>query len=209
MRPALRLMLFAALTGVALPLAAQSGAIQAGRATRNAAALLSLHADARRGFWLGAGLGAGAGSRRCGICENERDRGTAGYLRGGITLNRKFLLGLEGSGWRRSGAEGRRRILAVTLGTWWYPSEHQGYFLRWGAGVSRWRASQDGAAAVSNALALIVGAGYEVRVNPGLSVVTYLNALGSSKGALGLESKDAVSGGHSPLFQLGVGLTRH
>jgi hypothetical protein len=179
--------------------------------------LLSTPSDARQGFWIGGGLGAGMGSLHCGICENEKDRGTSGYLRAGFTANRKLLLGLELGGWQRSGEEGQRRILSLTAGGWWYPAEQHGYFVRWGAGLSRWRASQENEAVVSNAIALIAGAGYEVRVNPGLSAAVYLNALGSSSGALWLETRDDVSferhklptGGQAVLFQLGVGLTRH
>ncbi len=70
---------------------------------------------------------------------------------------------------------------------------------------------------VSQALALVLGAGYEVRLNPRLSVVPYLNAMGTSSGALWLETRDEVSfarlklptGGHALLFQIGVGIPRH
>ena len=63
----------------------------------------------------------------------------------------------------------------------------------------------------------MAGVGYEVRVNPQLSVVPYLNALGSSSGSLWLENKDDVSfqrrklpsGGHAVLLQVGLGITRH
>ena len=201
------------------PLSAQGGALQIARALKAAKgkSMLAAPADARKGFWIGGGLGAGMGSLHCGICENERDRGTSGYLRAGFTLNRKLLLGAELGGWQRSGEEGRRRILSLTAGGWWYPAEQHGYFLRWGAGLSRWRASQENEAVVSNAIALIAGVGYEVWVNPGLSAAVYLNGLGSSSGSLWLETKDDVSferhklptGGHAVLFQLGVGLTRH
>lgn len=211
----LTLLLLAAAGTSALP--AQGGVIRTGAAVQNGIPPQSLPADARRGFWIGAGLGAGEGSLQCGICDGASDRGTTGYLRAGLTLNRRMLLGVEGGGWQRSGEAGKRRILSLTAGAWWYPSERHGYFLRWGAGVSRWRASQEAEAVVSNALALVLGAGYEVRVNPGLSAAVYLNALGSSSGALWLETRDDVSferrrlpaGGHALLFQLGIGLTRH
>lgn len=188
-----------------VPLPAQSGNLQ------------PLPADARQGFWIGAGLGAGEGGLHCGICDGRSDRGTAGYLRAGFTLNRRMLLGAETSGWQRTGEEGRRRILALTGGAWWYPSERHGHFVRFGAGLSRWRASEDDEAVVSNALALVAGVGYEVRVNPGLSAAVYLNVLGSSSGSLWLERKDDDSferrrlpaGGHAFLLQLGIGITRH
>jgi len=199
-------------------LPAQGGALRAGAAVRTASLATSLPADSRQGFWMGAGLGAGAGSMHCGICEHEKEQGTSGYFRAGTTINRRFLLGFEGSGWQRTTSDaGKRRLLSLTGGAWWYPNERHGYFLRWGAGVSRWRASQENEAITSQAVALVVGVGYEVRVNPKLSIVPYLNALGSSKGSMWLENRDDVSferlklpsGGHAVLFQLGLGITRH
>lgn len=196
---------------------AQAGAIRAGRVVPASPEGIRWPADARRGMWYGGGVGTGAGSMHCGICEHEREQGTTGYFRVGTTLNRKMLLGLEAGAWQRSGDLGKRRLLSLTGGAWWYPNPRHGYYLRFGAGLSRWRASQEGEAVVSQALALVVGTGYEVRLNPVLSIVPYLNALGSSSGALWLENRDDVSferrklptGGHALLFQIGVGITRH
>ena len=205
------------LTAAAGSAGAQGGAIRAGAAARNASVPTSLPADGRKGFWIGAGLGTGAGSMHCGVCAHEREQGTSGYIRAGTTINRKLLLGVEASGWQRTADAGKRRLVSLTGGAWWYPNERHGYFLHWGAGLSRWRASQDNDAVTSQAVALVAGVGYEVRVNPQLSVVPYLNALGSSSGSLWLENKDAVSferrklpsGGHALLFQIGLGITRH
>lgn len=196
---------------------AQGGAIRAATAATKASQSLGGAADSRKGFWIGAGLGTGAGSMHCAICEHEREQGTAGYIRAGTTLNRKLLLGVEASGWQRTADAGRRRLVSLTGGAWWYPNERHGYFLHWGAGISRWRASEDTDAVTSQAVALVAGVGYEVRVNPQLSIVPYLNALGSSSGSLWLENKDDVSferrklpsGGHAVLLQIGLGITRH
>ncbi len=217
MRTVSGLLAFGGLMAAAGSTQAQGGALRAGAAARSASVAAPLPADARKGFWVGAGLGTGAGSMHCGICEHEREQGTSAYVRAGTTFNRKLLLGLQGSGWQRTGDAGRRRLLTLTGGAWWYPNPRHGYYLHGGAGVSRWRASQKNDAVTSQAVALVVGVGYEVRVNPQLSIVPYLNALGSSKGSLWLENKDAVSferrklpsGGHALLFQIGLGITRH
>lgn len=207
-----------ALLAAATPLAAQGGVLRAGDAARTTATVSKGPADSRQGFWMGAGLGTGAGSMHCGICAHEREQGTSAYVRVGTTLNRKLLIGVEGAGWQRTGDAGKRRLLTLTGGGWWYPNVRHGYYLRFGAGLSKWRASGvDNDAVVSQAMALVLGVGYEVRVNPNLSIVPYLNALGSSSGALWLETRDAVSferrklpsGGHALLFQLGLGFTRH
>ena len=210
------LVLTGALSAPAL-LAAQSGVIQAGTLARSSGLPVNRPADGRRGFWIGAGLGTAAGSMHCSICNTESTRGTSGYLRAGTTLNRRMLLGVEAGGWQRNGEEGKRRLTTLTAGAWWYPDQRHGYFLRWGAGLSRWKAWDEEDAVVSQALALVVGAGYEVRLNPRLSVVPYLNAMGTSSGALWQESRDEVSferrklptGGHALLFQIGLGVTRH
>lgn len=217
MRTTSGLLALGAVLTLAGPLSAQAGALRAGTAAKAASVATSVPADSRRGFWMGAGLGTGAGSMHCNICEAEKERGTSGYLRAGTTINRRFLLGIEGSGWQRTGEAGKRRLVTLTGGAWWYPNEKHGYFMRWGAGISRWRASQEDEAVTSQAMALVVGVGYEVRVNPKLSIVPYLNALGSSKGAMWLENRDDVSferlklpsGGHAVLFQIGLGITRH
>lgn len=210
------LVLAGLLVGAEIALA-QAGAIRAGSAVKSNTVAAEVPADARKGFWYGGGVGTGAGSMHCGICEHEREQGSSGYLRVGTTLNRKMLIGIEGSGWQRSADAGKRRLLSLTGGAWWYPNPRHGYYLHWGAGVSRWRASEEQQAVVSQAMALVVGAGYEVRLNPVLSIVPYLNALGSSSGALWLEDKSDVSferrklptGGHAVLLQIGIGITRH
>ena len=198
-------------------LAAQAGVIQAGTIARSTGLPVNLPADGRRGFWIGAGLGTAAGSMHCSICNTENTLCTSGYRLAGTTLNPKILLGVEAGGWQRNGEEGTRRLTTLTAGAWWYPNERHGYFLRWGAGLSRWKAWDQEDAVVSQALALVLGAGYEVRLNPRLSVVPYVNAMGTSSGALWLETRDEVSferlklptGGHALLFQIGVGITRH
>lgn len=84
--------------------------------------------------------------------------------------------------------------------------------------MSRWRAWEEDEAVVSQALAISVGAGYEVRVNPVLSVVPFVTVLGSASGALWAEAweqdvsfrRDRLpASGHAVLVQVGIGITRH
>jgi hypothetical protein len=171
----------------------------------------------RQGFWFGGGLGAGAGTLACGICEGGGGQGAAGYLRAGFTRNPRMLLGAELGAWQKNGEGGLRRILALTAGMWWYPKPTGGQFFRVSAGLSQWRSSLEQEAVKSRAIALVVGAGYDVRVGPKLSIVPFLNLLGSSNGSLWLEEWDEgsyarrrlPSSAHTLLLQAGVGLTRH
>jgi hypothetical protein len=171
----------------------------------------------RDGFWFGGGLGAGAGSLACGICEGGGGQGIAGYARAGWTMNPRLLVGSELGVWQKNGEAGLRRILALTGGLWWYPRPSGGQFFRAAAGVSQWRSSREQEAVASRAIALMVGVGYEARVGPRLSVVPFLNLLGSASGSMWLEQWDEGSferrrlptGAHTLLLQAGVGLTRH
>jgi hypothetical protein len=173
--------------------------------------------SARDGFWFGGGLGAGAGSLECGICESGGGQGTSGYLRAGMALNPRLLLGGETSGWQKSGEAGKRRILVFSAGAWWYPRPGSGQFFHGAIGTSRWRASREQEAVISRALALTVGAGFEARVGPRLSLVPFVNLVGSANGALWLEKWDESSyqrrrlpaSGHTLLLMAGIGLTRH
>jgi hypothetical protein len=196
----------------------QSGALHRSDAGARSTASSGLASDARQGFWFGGGVGAGAGSMRCSVCANEADRGNAAYLRFGTTVTRSLLLGIEGTGWQRSAEAGTRRLVALSSAAWWYPSPQHGYYVKGGVGVSRWRAWEEDEAVVSQALAISVGAGYEVRVNPVLSVVPFVTVLGSASGALWAEAweqdvsfrRDRLpASGHAVLVQIGIGITRH
>ena len=216
----------AALLGSADAAAAQSAKAAAPKPPRSEA---PVPADApvfsRQGSWFGAGLGAGAATLECRICEGEQgSRGTAGYLRVGTTVSPTLLLGAEVNGWTRSDETGHQRILALTGNGYWYPNPRHGYYLKGGFGFSNYRQwSQDDnndevtTGITGGGFTGQVGAGYEVRVNPRMSFVPYLNLVGSAKGTLSTERNDGTSyqrnklpnGANVLLLQLGVGVTWH
>jgi hypothetical protein len=179
---------------------------------------------ARQGMWLSAGLGAGAASLHCRICGGEQQtRGTTGYLRVGTTINPHFLLGAEMNGWMRSDQAGKQRVVALTGNAYWYPSPRHAYYLKGGFGLSRYRQwSQEEDGEVTTALSSggftgQVGVGYEVRVNPRMSIVPYFNLIGSARGSLSTESDDGThferdrlsTRANVLLLQLGLGVTWH
>lgn len=180
---------------------------------------------ARKGMWFGAGLGAGATSLHCRICEGEQgSRGTSGYLRGGTTLNGRFLVGAEMSGWLRGDETGNQRFLALTGNGYWYPNPLHGYYVKGGFGISRYhqwasdRNNNDVTTGVSTGgLTGEVGVGYEVRVNPKTSFVPYFNLVGTAGGVLSTERNDGThyernrlpNRANVLLIQLGVGVTWH
>lgn len=173
--------------------------------------------ESRRGFWLGAGLGQGYTDLRCGICGGDREAGgVSGYVRAGGTVTPRFLLGGELSVWRRGG-EITEHLGALAGTALLYPNARHGWFLKLGLGYSRYRASQDDDALVSHVWSAQTGLGYEMRVNPGVSLVPYVTALITPQGNLNRE--DTRNGGYRAervatdlnllSIQFGVGITRH
>lgn len=179
----------------------------------------------RQGTWFGVGLGAGAATLSCAICEGEQGhRGTAGYLRAGTTINGRLLVGGEVNGWQRSDETGSQRILSLTANGYWYPNPRHGYYFKGGFGLSRYKQwSQDGNNdALTTGLAAggftgQVGAGYEIRVNPKTSFVPFLNLVATAQNALSTERDDGTSYQRNKLpnranvllLQLGLGVTWH
>jgi hypothetical protein len=182
-------------------------------------------AYARQGMWFSAGLGAGAASLHCRICQGEQEtRGTAGYLRVGTTVNRRLLVGAEMNGWMRSGQTGNQRVVALTGNGYWYPNPRHGYYLKGGFGVSRYKQwthdqnDDDVTTGLSTSgLAAQVGAGYETRVNPKMSFVPYVNLVGTAKGTMStlrddgtrFERNKLATGANLLLLQIGLGMTWH
>jgi hypothetical protein len=180
---------------------------------------------ARQGMWFSAGLGAGSASLHCRICAGDQQtRGTSGYLRVGTTVNRKLLIGAELNGWLRSAEDGQQRVYALTGNGYWYPNPRHGYYFKGGFGITRYKQwihdqnNEDVTTGLSTSgLGVQVGGGYEVRVNPRMSLVPYLNLIGSAKGGMATTRDDGThyernqlsTGANLILLQLGVGLTWH
>lgn len=180
---------------------------------------------ARRGLWFGVGMGAGSASLHCRICDGAQgSKGTSGYLRAGTTVNGRLLVGAEVNGWLRGDETGNQRLFTLTGNGYWYPNPLHGYYLKGGFGISSYRqwATDKNNAAVSTGVSTggftgQVGAGYEVRVNPRMSFVPYLNLIGTAAGVLYTERNDGThfdrnrlpNRANVLLLQLGLGLTWH
>ena len=180
-------------------------------------------AATRQGMWVGAGLGAGSGSLHCRICEGDLGtRGTSGYVRVGTTVNTYFLVGAEIDGWMRSDEGGRQRVLALTGNAYWYPDPRHGYYVKGGFGFSNYRQSADDdndvtTAVTAGAFTGQLGMGYEIRMNPRMSIAPFVNLIGSAKGQISTERDDGThldrdrldTRGNVILLQLGLGVTWH
>lgn len=180
----------------------------------------------RQGTWFGFGLGAGSTTLHCQICDNSEagNRGTSGYVRAGTTINGRLLLGAEINGWMRSDEAGHQRVLTLTGDGYWYPNPRHGYYFKGGFGISRYKqwATDDNNQDITTGLSTggltgQVGAGYEVRVNPKMSFVPFVNLIGTARGTLSTEANDGTHFERNRLpnkanvlfLQLGMGLTWH
>lgn len=182
-------------------------------------------AAARQGSWFGFGLGAGAASLHCQICQgDQRTQGTTGYIRAGITLSPTFLVGAEINAWYRTGSAGVQRVAALTGNAYWYPNVRHGYYFKFGFGLTNYRQSQDDPnnrdetdRLIASGFTTHVGTGYEVRVNPRMSIVPYLNLMASAGSTLSAETDDGTRLQRNRLakdvnvllVQIGIGLTWH
>ena len=215
-----------------LALSAATAGAQAARSAAPAPAkpATDIPADApiyaRQGTWFGVGFGAGTASLHCQICDNSEigSRGTSGYLRVGTTVNGRLLVGAELNGWMRSNEAGNQRVVTLSGNGYWYPNPRHGYYFKGGFGVSRykqWTTEGDNNKQTNGlstgGLTGSVGVGYEMRVNPKMSFVPFVNLLGTARGALSTESNDGTHYERNRLpnranvlfLQLGMGVTWH
>ena len=175
-------------------------------------------AAARQGFWYGGGLGQGYTDLWCGICAGERETGgISGYARAGGTLTRSFLIGAELNFWRRSTADLSEHAEVLTATGYWYPKPEHGWFVKFGLGMSNYRANEGDDHLASRIFAGTAGTGYEMRVNPVLSIVPFLTLVATPNGNLnrentgdgGFSSERVASDLKVFQIQFGVGITRH
>jgi len=175
-------------------------------------------AASRQGFWAGLGLGQGGTWLRCEVCDGDRSEGgLTGYARAGTTVSDRLLVGADLTYWRRNEEEVLEQATGFAGAAYWYPNPRHGYYLKFGLGYSWYRAAEDEIALTSGLLTAVSGAGYEMRVNPRVSLVPFVNLSITSKGKLLRE--DTRNGGFSATrvaddlsqlsVQVGFGITRH
>jgi hypothetical protein len=175
-------------------------------------------AASRQGFWYGGGLGQGYTDLWCGICAGERENGgISAYFKAGGTLTRSFLLGGELNAWRRSTGGLSEHLEVLTATGYWYPKPEHGWFVKFGLGMSNYRANDGDDHLSARIFAGTAGTGYEMRVSPILSIVPFLNLTATPNGNLNRENTG--DGGFSAervatdlkvfVIQFGVGITRH
>jgi len=164
---------------------------------------------ARRGAWLGLGFGHGSAQLSCAICEGGRDGGGSAYIRGGVALTNRMLLGVEVLGWRRTPSDQEFLMTSAQLVGLFYPSARKGLFVKAGLGLARYTASDPDDEISAQAFAAQVGAGWEVPVSRGISVSPFVTFLGTSGSDVRFNDTVSDLSANSSLIQVGLGVTLH
>src|ERR1044072_3591184 len=127
----------------------------------------------RKGFWANLGFGLDNVAWQCDGCPKHSHGSRSLVLRVGWTLNKKALLGVELNGSvigpvpSFDSLDLQVRANVATIAVSWYPSAAGGLFLKAGVGRSRWSSNREQGTstnAESAAGAILVGAGYDLRV---------------------------------------------
>jgi hypothetical protein len=163
----------------------------------------------RRGLWIGAGMGLGSAQLSCSVCRSGRDGGTTGYLRLGTTIGRNVLVGAETNLWYKSQSQVDYLLAAISGVVYLYPKPGSGLYLKTGAGFAQYSAKDDNDKVSSNSIALQVGAGWEVLVTRSMSIVPFLNFLGTTGGDVRINRTISGLSANTSLIQAGVGITLH
>jgi hypothetical protein len=161
-----------------------------------------------QGFWVGAGLASALSDVSCDVCVNDSKSMISGYLRGGITLSPKLLLGLELIAADNSEDGVNERSLGLSVVGYLYPTR-SGLFLKGGLGLLKYRADDDTDELTSTLLAGQVGAGYELQLSPRLSIAAFSTLMATANGDLDFNGTKVTDDLNVTLVQFGLGVTLH
>ncbi|MES3035591.1 MAG: outer membrane beta-barrel protein [Gemmatimonadota bacterium] len=158
-----------------------------------------LHAQSlpqtRQGLWFSGGLGVG--SFGCEDCD-DRETGPTAQISLGGTVSPRLQLGASLNMWTKKVAGVRLTQSALLALAKFYPTVTSGFFLQGGAGFGQARASFDGESESETGPSLMVGAGYDFRVAPNVSLTPFVNAVGGR-----------FDGANTNFVQLGLSVTGH
>lgn len=171
--------------------------------------LLPAQASARRGVWLGLGLGHGSAQLTCAICAGGRDGGLSGFVRGGVALSPRLLIGAEVLGWRRHEGGGDYTLTSAQGLLVLYPWRTRALHFSTGAGLARYTAQDTDNEISTQAFAMQVGAGWDVPVRRGISVTPFVNFVATTGADVKVNSTASSLSANSSLIQFGLGVTLH
>jgi len=177
-----------------------------------------LHAQdgvrSRTGYWLGFGMGYGAGWFSCTGCPSATARyGVTALVRAGATLSPRLRVGGELNIWTRHSTQsgsGLTQASGNASATIYYypsPSPSRSLFLKGGLGLAFGRfQSTIGGKSSATGFGAVVGVGYDVRAGSHVALTPTINLLsgldGDQSGGLGSNLTHVI-------VDIGVGITIH
>jgi len=168
---------------------------------------------------VSATIGAGVGSAgvSCDGCESDREPAPSVMLRVGGAYAPDLIFGGEINAWAKSevtdasGDEVRVRIATLNLVAQWYPQLDGGFFVDGGIGVGTVRTQlvagdlSGTITSTTTAVGYQVGAGWDFRVAPNVSVTPFATFFGTAAGKV--RTSDEKLDGNVGV--VGVGITLH
>lgn len=173
-------------------------------------------APSRDGLTASIGLGIGSAGVSCDECESQREAAPALMLRIGGAYAPDLILGVELNGWSKSevvdatGDEARVRIATINAVAQWYSQLDGGFFVLGGIGVGTVRSEllndlTGTSTSTTTAFGYQVGAGWDFRVAPNISLTPYATFFGTAAGKV-RNSDEKLDGN---VGQIGLSLTLH
>ena len=165
-------------------------------------------APAHHGPFIGLGLGYGSAKLSCNLCDVSREGDISGFAKAGFALTQQFLLGVEADVWHDNQTISKL-LTSFGVSLWMYPSRTSGFYLKAGAGMSRYSASQNNDQFKTTALSGQVRIGYEAAVAKSVSIGPYANFIGTSSSDFSFNDTVIDGSANSSLIQIGVSMTFH
>ena len=157
-----------------VPLLVALSSISGGLAAQTPRGLVEVPESERGGFWISAGLGAGAESYdlRDGLgYSGTLTEPTVSFALGG-TAGQHWRIGGEALIWFHGVDGGTESLSSFLLVGQWYPAARLGLFLKGGAGLGRNGVDfNDGYGFADVGFAALAGAGYEIPLSRRFAVV--------------------------------------
>jgi hypothetical protein len=137
-------------------------------------------AQDRSGAWFGIGGGYGSSGASCDEGCEDREDGGAGYLKGGVALTPRLLLGAEVNIWAKEQENITFTLYNVSGTVTFYPSATKGFFLKGGAGgaFADAEAREDSLTVnldLGRGAGVIAGAGYDIRLGRRVALTPAVN----------------------------------
>jgi len=174
------------------------------------------HPQERHGFWIGfgGGYGSASASADCDSCSGDREGSGTVFLKLGGTLNKNVLLGVETNLWIKEETSNTTLYLGAFTGTVTvYPQASGGFFLKAGAGASYVSSDfQEGSLTASIekwGWAVLVGAGYDIRVGRNISLTPCVNYHYGKLGDINFQGITAFPNWKQDVVSFELGLTFH